>query len=343
MPEPAMPASIRTFRSRRLALGALIIAVGLLLAACSSTNPSNSGTAQAGRGPKLILFELSFPCGLNDYASRLCAGVSAEAKTLPPDFKVEIKTGVNYSDVTAYNSLVQTSTQLHPAGMILFVNGPAAQTPFINQACAQHIKMILIDSPATGVKPGCQSSFIGADHYQLGVEDARWLIAHAPTNGSKQVGIVTQPPGEYASTDARVRGFTQTVTAAGYQVVATAVTNLSLDTTRTEVTNMVTAHPDLGAVFSANGAMGDGTEQALKNNHRIVQLTLDGFLNDIPSVIKGTISADAAQDPYAEGKTAVNYMAEVIQGKKAPSLTHTPSEVVTKENAKVYLSSGGMH
>jgi ribose transport system substrate-binding protein len=341
MPQTTMPATMRTLRGRRWVTGALIVAAGLALAACSSTNASTSSAA--GGGPKLILFELSFPCGLNDYASQLCAGVRAEARTLPSGYKVQIKTGVNYSDVTAYNSLIQTSMQLHPAGMILFVNGPAAQTPYINQACAQHIKMILIDSPATGVKRGCQSSFIGADHYQLGVEDAKWLIAHPPANGSKQVGIVTQPPGEYASTDARVRGFTQTITAAGYQVVATAVTNLSLDTTRTEVTNMVTAHPDLGAIFSGNGPMGDGTEQALKGNHRIVQLTLDGFLNDIPSIGNGTISADAAQDPYAEGRTAVHYMAEVLQGKKVPSLTYTPSEVVTKENAKAYLANGGMH
>jgi ABC-type sugar transport system substrate-binding protein len=341
MPKTTIPATIRTLRSRRWVTGALIMATGLALAACSSTHASTSSTA--GGGSKLILFELSFPCGLNDYASQLCAGVRAEAKTLPPAYKVEVKTGVDYSDVSAYNSLIQTSMQLHPAGMILFVNGPAAQTPFINQACAQHVKMILVDSPATGVKRGCQSSFIGADHYQLGVEDAKWLIAHPPANGSKQVGIVTQPPGEYASTDARVRGFTQTITAAGYQVVATAVTNLSLDTTRTEVTNMVTAHPDLGAIFSANGPMGDGTVQALKNNHRIVQLTLDGFLNDIPSIINGTISADAAQDPYAEGKTAVHYMAEVLQSKKIPALTYTPSEVVSKESAKAYLSAGGLH
>jgi ribose transport system substrate-binding protein len=337
-----MSTSTRALRGRRWIPGTLLLAAALALAACSSTNAATS-SGTGGNGPKLILFELSFPCGLNDYATQLCAGVKAEAKTLQPRFKVQIKTGVNYADVNAYNSLIQTSMQLHPAGMILFVNGPAAQTPFINQACVQHIKMILIDSPATGVKRGCQSSFIGANHYQLGVEDAKWLIAHPPAGGSKQVGIVTQPPGEYASTDARVRGFTQTVAAAGYQVVATAITNLSLDTTRTEVTNMVTAHPGLGAVFSANGPMGDGTEQALKNNHHIIQLTLDGFLNDIPSITNGTISADAAQDPYAEGRTAVHYMAEVLQGKKVAVLTYTPSEVVTKQNAKAYLTAGGMH
>ena len=334
--------------TRRRMPGALIVAAALALAACTSTSPAASGGVPAGsgtghNGSKLILFELSFPCGLNDYATQLCAGVRAEGKTLPPGFTVEIKTGVNYADVNAYNSLIQTSMQLRPAGMILFVNGPAAQTPFINQACNQHITMILIDSPATGVKPRCQSGFIGANHHELGVEDAKWLIAHPPANGSKQIGIVTQPPGEYASTDARVKGFTQTITAAGYQVVATAITNLSLDTTRTEVTNMVTAHPHLGAIFSANGAMGAGTEQALKNNHSIVQLTLDGSLSDIPAILNGTISADAAQDPSAEGRTAVRYMAEVLQGKKVPALTYTPSVVVNKANAKAYLAAGGLH
>ncbi len=347
MPQATMSTKTRTKRGWLRGTAVLATAIaGLALTACTSSgaNPGGSGPAGSGAGhggSRLIMFELSFPCGLNSYATELCAGVQAEAKSLPAGFKVEIKTGINYADTSAYNSLIQTSEQLHPAGMILFVNGPAAQTPYINQACAAGTKIILIDSPATGVKPGCQSSFIGTNHYQLGVEDGKWLIAHPPS--SKQVGIVTQPPGEYASTDARVRGFTQTVTAAGYQVGATAITNLSLDTTRTEVTNMLTAHPNLGAIFSANGAMGEGTEQALKNNHRIVQLSLDGFLNDIPSVINGTISADAAQNPYAEGATAVHYMAEVLQGKKVPPLTYTPSEVVTKQNAKTYLAEGGLH
>ena len=332
-----MISSRRACRDWRRLPGALIVAAGLALTACSSTNAATDNGSSASGGSKLILFELSFPCGLNSYATQLCAGTMAEAKALPSGFKVEIKTGVNYSDVNAYNSLIQTSLRLHPAGMILFDNGPAAQTPFINQACAQHVKMILIDSPATGVQPGCQSSFIGANHYELGVEDGEWLIAHPPANGSKQVGIVTQPPGEYASTDARVQGFTRTVTAAGYQVVATAITNLSLDTTRTEVTNMVTAHPHLGAIFSANGAMGDGTEQALKNNHSIVQLTLDGFLNDVPSIVNGTMSADAAQDPYAEGEMAVRYMVQLLQGKKVPALTYTPSEVVTKQLSLIHI------
>lgn len=312
------------------------MAATLTLSACSSTNPTTSSGGTSGSGPKLILFELSFPCGLNPGVSTLCAGVRAAAKKLPGGFKVEIKTGVNYADNSAFNSLIQTSMQLHPAGLIIFPAGPAAQTPVINQACGKGIKIVIMESPAEGLK--CQSSFVGTDNLRLGQLDARWLIAHPPAGGSKQVGIVTQPPGEYASTDARVRGFTQTVTAAGYQVVATAITNLSLDTTRTEVTNMVTAHPHLGAIFSANGPMGDGTQQALKNNHRIIQLTLDGLPNDIRSILRGTISADAVSDGFAEGELAVRYMGAVLQGHKVPASAHVPSRLADRLNARSFLA-----
>jgi ribose transport system substrate-binding protein len=294
---------------------------------------------------KLILFELSFPCGLNGYATSLCQGVHAEAKKLGASFAVDVKTGINYADVNAYNSLIQNSMQLQPAGMVLFVNGPAAQTPYINRACASGIKMILIDSPATGLKSGCQASFIGADHYQLGVDDGKWLIANPPANGSKQVGIVALPPGEYQSNDERVAGFTKTIEAAGYKIAATAVgSSGSLATTRANTQNMLTAHPNLGAVFSANGSMGDGVVEALKGNHTIEQLTLDGQTNDVQCIVHACgINADAAQDPYQEGTLAIQYMAKVIGGKAVPKLTYTRSQVIDKSNAAAYLAAGGLH
>jgi ABC-type sugar transport system substrate-binding protein len=317
--------------------------LGLAVAACSSSanssgGPNHGGTSAAGSGSKLILVELSFPCGLNDYAKQLCAGATAEGTRLPAGFKVQIKTGINYADVTAYNSLIQTSMQLNPAGLVIFPNGPAAQTPVLNQACDKGIKVIIMDSPATGVK--CQSSFVGADHHQLGVLDGKWLIAHPPA--SKEVGVVTLQPGQYQSNDARVKGFTETVEAAGYRVAATAVTDLSLDKTRTEVANMLTAHPNLGAVFSANSPMAQGTMQALKGQPGIVHLTVDGALTDIPSILNGSITADAAQDPYAQGVLAVRYMAQAIQGQTVPAQTYTPAQIVDKTSAEAYQAAGGL-
>ncbi|ROS43971.1 sugar ABC transporter substrate-binding protein [Amycolatopsis thermoflava] len=325
--------SIERRRPGRLAtLGSAAVVAGALLAGCGAQNDAASGDS------KLIVFALSFPCQLNDYATRLCDGVNEAAKSLPAGFRVDVKTGVNYGDNVAFNNLIQTSVQLRPAGLIVFPSGPAAQTPVLNQACARDIKVIIIDSPADGVK--CQSSFVGANHRQLGELAGQWLVAHPPAG--KEVGVVALPPGQYTSNDDRVKGFTETVEAAGYQVVADVTTDLGLDSTRRGVTNMVTAHPGLGAVFSANSQIGQGTAQALKGNRQVVQLTADGSLTNVPSILDGTISADAAQDPYGMGRTAVEYMVKVIQGQEVPPITYTRAEVVDKDNAQAYLQAGGL-
>jgi ribose transport system substrate-binding protein len=319
------------------------IAVATAAAAVLGPVSSLAVPASATAPSKLIIFTLPFPCSLNAYASQLCAGVSAEGKALKPSgFTAEIKTGTNYSDVSAYNNLLQTSYQLDPGGVIAFVNGPAAQTPTLLAACAKGIKVILIDSPATGMGK-CQSSFVGSNHYQMGVDDGKWLIAHPPTDHSKQVGVVTQPPGEYASTDARVRGFETTVEAVGYKIVATEITNLVLDQTRDEVTNMLTAHPSIGAIFAANGPMGDGTLEALTNHPSVELLTLDGDTAGIQGLQKGTVAVDTVQNPYAEGTISVKYMSEVIVGKTVPKLTYTTAEVVDKANVASYIASGVPH
>jgi ribose transport system substrate-binding protein len=334
--ETEIKTDVQRGRTNRPIVFAVVAVLILAVAGCGSGAPSSGSTQPAS---KLILLELSFPCGLNDYAKNLCAAATDEGKKLSSGFSVDIKTGVQFNDNVAYNSLIQTSLQLHPAGLIIFPAGPAAQVPVLKQACAQGVKVIIIDSPASDKT--CQSSFVGADHYQLGVEDGQWLIAHPPS--SKEVGVVTLPPGEYASNDARVQGFTKTVQDGGFQVVAVAVTDLSLATTRTEVTNMLTAHPNISAIFSANSLMGKGTAQALLNNHHVKQLTLDGDLSDIPSILNGTLSADAAQDPYAMGSLAVRYASKAIQGQKVPESTYTPSVVVDMTNAAQYMADGGMH
>jgi ribose transport system substrate-binding protein len=317
------------------------MAAAVITAAAAAALVSPASTASAASNSKLIIFTLPFPCNLNSYAEGVCKGVAFEAKELAAHgFTVETKTGSNYADVTAYNNLLETSYGLGPGGVIAFVNGPAAQTPTLLQACAKGIKVILIDSPATGMGK-CQSSFIGSNHYQMGVEDGKYLIAHPPANHSKQVGVVTQPPGEYASTDARVRGFETTVRAAGYKIVSTVITNLELTQTRDEVTNMLTAHPNIGAIFAANGPMGDGTLEALGGHPQVELLTLDGDTLGIEGLQKGTVAADTVQDPFGEATMAVRYMSEVLLGQTVPKMTYTPSEVLTKANVASFITAGG--
>lgn len=316
-----------------LAFGAIVVAASLLLAACGNDDDGGSGSG----GGELIFLELPFPCDLNDYASNLCDGAE---ENVPEGYEVQTKTGLDYADAPAFNSLIQTSLQLDPAGLIVFPNGEAAQVPVLNQACEAGIEVIFIDAePTSGVS--CRSSRISAPDEQLGVESAKWLIAHPPANGSKEVAVVSQQPGQFASNDARVDGFTKAVEDAGFKVVTTVVTTNDLEETRSKVTNTLTAHPDLGAIFSANGPMGDGTSQALKGKEQIVHVTTDGNVNEVENILEGTADENTAFSSYEIGKLAVEYIVDAIEGKEVPRTAFAPLKVVDEANAQEYIDAGG--
>lgn len=324
----------RTFAWRgRWGSALAAVMTSAVVAACGATS-GGGGTS------KLIIATMGFPCSLNDFAKSLCAGFKAGEKALPKGMRFQLKTGTDFADVNGYNNLIQTSAQLSPGGMIVFPGGPAAQTPMLKQACAKKVKLIIIDNPVTGLGT-CQSGYIAANHRQLGADVGAWLVKHPPA--SKQVGVVTLPPGQTQSNDDRVDGFTKAVRAAGFDVVATAVTDLGLDKTRTQVTNMLTAHPRLGAIFSANDQMGYGTAQAVKaaGNTAIKQLTADGALDAVKRIPDG-LAVTAAQDPYFLGRESVRNMAELLQGRKIKPVIYEPSMLVDGTNAKAYIVKGGM-
>ncbi|MEN3283854.1 MAG: ribose transport system substrate-binding protein [Solirubrobacteraceae bacterium] len=331
-------AKVGISRARTWALVLAVMAVSATIAACG--DDSSGGASSGGGGDsKLIVATMGFPCSLNDFAKSLCAGFAAGEKQLPAGFRFEVKTGTDFADVSGYNNLIQTSVQLEPAGMIVFPGGPSAQVPVLKQACAKDVKLIIVDNPVKGLGD-CQSGYIAANHRKLGEDVGKWLVEHPPA--SKQVGVVTLPPGQVSSNDDRVNGFKEAVESAGFKVVATVVTDLGQDKTRTQVTNMLTAHPKLGAVFSANDQMGYGTAQAVKasRNTNVKQLTIDGALDAVKRIPDG-LAANAAQDPYFAGKESVLSMAKLLQGKTIPAVVDEPSLLVDETNAKQYIAKGG--
>jgi len=335
----AFKARAGTSRARRWVPVLAVIVVSATIAACGEDSAETNAASDGGES-KLIVATMGFPCSLNDFAKSLCDGFAAGEKALPDGFRFELKTGTDFADVNGYNNLIQTSVQLDPGGLIAFPGGPSAQTPVLKQACAKDIKLIIIDNPVEGLGD-CQSGYIAANHRKLGEDVGKWLTEHPPAG--KEVGIVTLPPGQVSSNDDRVNGFKETVEAAGFNVVATVVTDLGLDKTRTQVTNMLTAHPTLAAIFSANDQMGYGTAQAVKasGNTDVKQLTIDGALDAVKRIPEG-LAANAAQDPFFAGKESVLNMAELLQGKKIPAVINEPSMLVDETNVKDYIAKGGM-
>jgi ABC-type sugar transport system substrate-binding protein len=295
--------------------------------------------AAAGAHSKLIVVVHGFSCATNDFTVKMCAGFQAAAKLLPSGYVLEQKSGTNFADQTALNNLIQTSLLLHPAGVIVFSGGPAAQVPVLTRACKQGAKVFILDSDMP--KLTCRTELLETNNYQAGVTAAQWLIAH-PTK-SKQVGVVNFPPGQFTSNDARLAGFRATVDKAGYSIVQTVSSSGDISQTRSLVTNMLVAHPSIGAIFSTTDFFGAGTVQAMKAEQKmnIEQVTIDGDVQEAKLIPNGGINADIAQDPYGEATQAVSNMVKALGGQSVPKLVTMPTLVVDAGNVKQYVAEHG--
>jgi len=318
-------------RATLLVMLGLIVSVALAACGGSDGTTASSSTSAGGgsEGDKKIFLEMPFPCALNEVISEVCEGAEAAGEKLPAGYELEVKTGKDIADNVAFNNLIQTSLELDPVGLAVFPGGPAAQSPVLNDACSQGVALVAF-SDVEGVD--CLSAVVGADNVALGANVGEWLVDNPPA--SKEVAIVTQAPGQFASTDERVEGFEDTVKEAGFDVVATGITDLALDKTRTQVSNIVTAHPDLGAVYSANGPIGEGTSQALRGNDEIDQLTLDWVPSYAPKIEDGTLDAVGDPSAFEGGELAIENLVKVIEGKTIPPEVHTKIVVVDKENVE---------
>ncbi len=327
----------RERRGFRLAAAAVAL-VGLTMPTLGLSAAGASVHRQATASRKLILAMYNFPCGLNDFTVKLCQGFDAAAAHWAAGYQVEQKAGTTFTDPTSFNTLIQTSLALKPAAIIAFSDGPASAVPVLTRACQLGVKVFIIDSNMPTLH--CRLELLETNNYGAGLKAADWLLAHPPA--SKLIGLVSGLPGQFASDDARLAGFRSTVQGHGYKTVEV-TTNGDIQATRTAVTNMLTANPQMSAIFSDTGFFGDGVVQAMIGSHRmnIEHITMDGNLPDVRLIPNKGVTMDLAQDPYVEATEAVANMVKVLSGQKVPSLVLLPTLAVDSSNVKAFMAAGG--
>lgn len=100
--------------------------------------------------------------------------------------------------------------------------------------------------------------------------------------------------------------------------------------------NILTAHPDLKAIFGESDAMAMGAAKAAKQADRqgLIVVGIDGFPTMFKAVKSGLTQATKAQRPYQMGQMAVRDAILLMnnQGKGIPAEQYMDAQLITKEN-----------
>lgn len=207
--------------------------------------------------------------------------------------------------------------------------------PAVKRAVAADIPVVGIDSQTAGADVS-----VTTNNTQAGKVSCKSLAEQL--DGKGKVAILDGTP--ISAVEDRVTGCKQVFEDyPGIKVVSHQRGDNSRDKALPVATDILTANPDLDAVFAINDPTATGVELAAKQkNMKIVITSVDGAKAAVDSIKKGgMITATAAQDPAALAKRGVEIGAKLADGGKPEKpLIELPTELIDKSNAADYKPWG---
>jgi ABC-type sugar transport system substrate-binding protein len=218
-----------------------------------------------------------------------------------------------------------------------------AVTPFratslnsgLQQATAAGIPIVNLDEliPADAREGINLATQVASDNVRAGANAAAWVIANVEAGA--EVAVIEGAPGTSSSID-RVSGFTDTVTAAGYKVVASQTANWDRAEAFNVASNILQGNPNVKAIFAANDGMGLGAVEAVEAaglSGQVVVLSVDAIPEAIEAVKAGRLAGTVAQYPDEMAYLAVEALVKVIEGRPVAPFIESPVVLITKDNA----------
>lgn len=199
------------------------------------------------------------------------------------------------------------------------------------------IPVIVVDSPVSD--KGLVACTVVSDNYGAGVLCAKHLM-----KSLKQANIILLEHNSAQSAVDRIQGFEDTIKGhEAYRVVAQGDCMGQLENAMPVTENLLQKAPNANVVMALNDPSALGAMAALKD-HKLLSkffvFGVDGSPEAKAMIKEGNMFATTAQFPREIGKTAVEQMYHIINGKAYETNCIIPVQLVTKNNVDSFGLDG---
>lgn len=243
------------------------------------------------------------------------------------DVEVEWNGPASETDFNGQLQIIEAMINKRMDAIALAPIDKKAMVSVVERAMKQGIPVVIFDSPVDTEEFVAQ---VATDNYragQLGAERMGEILG-----GKGKVAIVAVQAGA-ASTMAREQGFEDTIKAkfSGIQIVDKRYGEASVERSLTVAENMLTAHPELAALFASNESSAIGASRALKA--RSSKIRLVGF-DSGPTLEEdlkaGVIDSLVVQDPFRMGYDAINIAVRKLKGETPQKIQNLDARLITR-------------
>jgi ribose transport system substrate-binding protein len=196
---------------------------------------------------------------------------------------------------------------------------PDALGPIVDAAKAKKIPVVIDDIGGGGtdydvivISDNEKGGVIAADHIDA-------TLKQKSSATKKVASISCEPSAVYAAR--RNTGFEKRIKELGYNVVASLSANSKQEEGYKVAKDILSAHPDVAAIFCGNDPMAVGAAQAVADSGKsgVKDVYIVGFNGDeiaLHSIKAGQMGATVQQVPKEMGKMTVDLVTKLMNGEK---------------------------
>jgi ribose transport system substrate-binding protein len=249
------------------------------------------------------------------------------------------KLGMKYIEMTSENS---PSTQMNNArtavtrGVNAVVIGPVSSTstpPLLRFLKQHHIPVAFTGiGPAPGQTD--YTSSVTANNYDTGKAEGKFVCDEAKKRGGNKVGMLSLPQ-DRENAQKYLKGAQESFKADGCDLVQILQTHgLTVNEAVQQANDLLTAHPDIKAIYGMYDEAGTGAAKALETRGligKIAVATADGSPTTIKLLREGKIQGLFLQEAVGQGIDATEQVYNALNGKAVTKELPLPEPLVTKD------------
>jgi ribose transport system substrate-binding protein len=241
------------------------------------------------------------------------------------------------NQAAAQNSAIEDYIAQKVDGIVLVAIDVNGVKPAVTAAKKSGIPVVAIDAR---IPDGDNAAFIGVDNKGAGEDIGKYFAEYVKKSmgGSAKVGLV----GALNSfiQNQRLDGFKSAAGSdAGVKFLDTVDGQNVQDTALTASENLMTANPDMTALYATGEPALVGAISAVTSQQRTDKVKVFGWdltAQAIKGIDQGWIVAVVQQDPFQEGVAGVETILKLKKGETVKPSIDIPVTIVTKENVDKY-------
>ena len=235
-------------------------------------------------------------------------------------------------NVDEQKAMVEQVLKDRPDAVIFIPVDDVAMVDSVKKLNEAKIPVVLVSNPL----PGSFVTYVGADDFEIGYREARYLFEHL---GAKGKIVVIEGTQAAPTNRERVRGYQRAFAEfPGIEVLGSGIGNYQQPDAKRVMEKFLGEHPQIDAVLSANDGMALGALEALKDAKRTsVVIGINGILPAVKQIETGAILASVDFNMFKIGCVATRAAVRHLRREPLPEKVILPAEIIDKTNYKAWL------